>query len=224
MITQLNSNDINYHLDTRHAEVKVVELILYRGEILGIQGKNGAGKTTLAKALLHLIPMTGHVLYEGQDLRKLSLKALCRQRKNMQMIFQNPIASLNPMWTVSDIIEEGLKCHEPHLSKNERTQRVNRVLRDVQLGSCLLSHYPQTLSGGEAQRVSLARSLVLRPKLLILDEPTASLDPSSLENFLTLVRTINQVQGTSFIIISHNQDVLHALCHRILRMDEGRLS
>jgi ABC-type microcin C transport system duplicated ATPase subunit YejF len=206
-----------------HHAINGISLTLYKGEILGIVGENGAGKTTLAKALLQLLPMTGKIIFDGCDVTQLSSKDLRQQRKEMQMIFQNPISSLNPKFTVLESIEDGLKLHEPEMSYTERLERVKHILELVGLESALLSSYPEMLSGGEAQRVALARSLVLNPTLLILDEPTASLDSAALRSFLKIVQTMNKRNGTSFLIISHNRDMLNALCHRIVAMKRGRL-
>jgi ABC-type microcin C transport system duplicated ATPase subunit YejF len=203
--------------------VKGVNLTLYRQEILGIFGENGAGKTTLMKALLQLIPMTGKIVFKGCDITSLSPRELCHQRKDMQMIFQNPASSLNPKFTVMEVIEDGLKLHEPKLSAIERKDRVKNVLVDVQLDESLLSHYPEMLSGGEAQRVTLARSLILKSVLIIFDEPTASLDATAFKSFLDIVQTANKKDGTACIIISHNKDVLNALCHRVIEMKDGHL-
>jgi len=203
--------------------VSKVNFTLHKGEILGIFGDNGAGKTTLAKAILQLIPMTGSVVFREKDLAMLSSKALCQERKAMQMVFQNPLSSLNPKLTVRENIEDGLKLHEPLLSKKERLEKINEVLRLVRLDRSHLSSYPENLSGGEAQRVALARSFVLKPDFLILDEPTSSLDQESLEIFLNVLSGMNQKQGTSFLIISHDKKILHALCHRILEMKNGKL-
>jgi ABC-type microcin C transport system duplicated ATPase subunit YejF len=206
-----------------HPAVKGVNLTLYRQEILGIFGENGAGKTTLMKALLQLIPMTGKIVFKGCDITRLSPRELCHQRKDIQMIFQNPVSSLNPKFTVMEVIEDGLKLHEPKLSAIERKDRVKNVLVDVQLDESLLSHYPEMLSGGEAQRVTLARSLILKPALIIFDEPTASLDATAFKSFLDIVQTANKKEGTACIIISHNKDVLNALCHRVIEMKDGHL-
>jgi microcin C transport system ATP-binding protein len=206
-----------------HYAVHGVSLTLYSGEILGIFGENGAGKTTLMKALLQLIPLTGKIIFQGCDMTRLSALELRRHRKDMQMIFQNPVSSLNPKFTVMEIIEDGLKLHEPCLSAMERLDRVKDILETVQLDASLLSRYPEMLSGGEAQRVTLARSLILKPALMVFDEPTSSLDALAFNSFLKIVQNINQKDRISCIVISHNKDMLKTLCHRVVEMRNGCL-
>ena len=199
-----------------HLAVKRASFTIDSGEIVGLVGASGCGKTTLSKALMGLLPHTGLVSFEGCPFR-----GSREQRGKFQMVFQTPASSLNPKWTVEDIIKEGLIVHFSHLSEEEQLERIGDVLWTVQLNLSYLSRYPGDLSGGEAQRVALARGLVLDPLLMILDEPTASLDQYAQQGVLDLIHTLRQRQETAFLIISHDEALIKNICHRTLFMDRG---
>ena len=206
-----------------HTAVQGGTLSIHEGEILGICGPNGSGKTTLVRALLQLIPMQGHVSFQGRDLSQLTGKPLRKIRKDMQIVFQNPIRSLNPKFTIQEIIEEGLVVHFPRVSPKKRLEKVLDILKEVDLSPSYLERHPEELSGGEVQRVAIARAMILNPALLILDEPTASLDHRGVENLKNLIQRLNQERGAAFIIISHEENFLQSLAYRDLRMKEGCL-
>ena len=190
-------------------------------ETLGILGESGAGKTTLAQALLRMISFKGEIIFNQMPWHALSRRALKLQRPHMQYIFQDPYQSLNPRMLIKDIVEESLRVHGL-FSKNDRLQKVLRVLQDVHLDSEMLLRYPHELSGGQRQRVAIARALILEPKLLILDEPTSALDLSTQAFILKLLRRLQEEKGLSYILISHDFHVLKNLCHRIMLLKSGQ--
>ena len=202
---------------SQHHAVRGVNFSLSPGEIVGLMGPNGSGKSTFTHALMGLIPSKGTVQFRGEPLRRWSKHYL----KSLHMIFQNPFSSLNPKWTVEEIVEEGLCIHNPKESATERLEKVCAALASVNLSTSYLKRYPEELSGGEAQRVALARAFVLHPAFLILDEPTASLDRASTSKLLKTLLELHKKYKTALLIISHEPEVLEALCHRTLLMHDG---
>ena len=203
--------------------VKAVDgigLTLRQGQALGIVGESGSGKTTLGLALVRLIASEGRIHFAGQRLDALKSADLRPLRKRLQIIFQDPFGSLNPRLNTTAIISEGLAVHE-HLSEAERDQRVVEIMRLVGLDPALRYRYPHEFSGGQRQRIAIARALILNPEVLVLDEPTSSLDRSIQSQILELLRRLQQKLGISYIFISHDLKLVKALCHNILVMDEG---
>lgn len=199
-----------------------IDFSLRRGETLGIAGESGSGKTTLGKALLRLIKSEGSVIFDGRELLNLSWNELRPLRKKTQMIFQDPYGSLSPRMTVRGIVGEGLLIHE-RLSGAEREERVRSALAEVGLdGAALLDSYPHEFSGGQRQRIALARSLVLEPELLVLDEPTSSLDRTTQVQVIELLLKLQKRRSLSYIFISHDLRVLRSLCHSLIIMKSGR--
>jgi microcin C transport system ATP-binding protein len=192
------------------------------GETLGILGESGSGKTTLAMALLRLRSSTGTITFRDQDWLALPPRTLRAQRVHMQHIFQDPFSSLNPRFLVEDILKEGLLAHFS-LSDQELGNRITQAMDHVCLERDLLSRYPHELSGGQRQRVAIARALILEPKLLILDEPTSSLDLVTQTDILALLKTIQQTLNMSYILISHDLHVLKSLSHRLLVLKSGKI-
>ena len=158
--------------------MKEVTFEIRAGETLGIVGESGCGKSSLALGALRLIESKGDIYLEKKSLRNVSTKCLPKIRKDMQMVFQDPYGSLSPRMSVKDIIEEGLKVHFSNLSKAKREKLVVDCLDEVELPSNILNRYPHEFSGGQRQRIAIARALILKPKFLVLDEPTSSLDRS----------------------------------------------
>jgi ABC-type glutathione transport system ATPase component len=206
------------------AAVDDVSLELAAGETLAIVGESGSGKTTLARILLRLIePDSGELLVEGRDFlsaRGADLRAL---RREMQMVFQDPFASLDPRMRVADIVAEPLEIHEPHLGRSERRARVVEILRAAGLGEDALARYPHEFSGGQRQRIGIARALVLRPRLLVADEPVSALDVSVGAQILDLLQNLQRDFALTYLIISHSLPVVAQLATRIAVIQGGRI-
>lgn len=200
-----------------------VDLTLAEGESLGVVGESGSGKSTLVRLLLRLIePTDGAISYRGKDLLALRGSALRAQRRNMQMVFQNPYGSLLPGLTVEENIAESLRLHRIG-SAAERKAKAAELLDLVGLTSRYAPAYPRRLSGGQQQRVGIARALALEPELLVCDEPTSALDVSIQAQILTLLSDLQQRLGFSMVFITHNLAVAQRLTDRIMVMNRGRI-
>ncbi len=207
--------------------VKGLNLTLMQGQSLGIVGESGSGKTTTALALIKLLAnaakVQGQILLSANahmtDVLALSNRAFLPYRSDMQMVFQDPYASINPRFSVFEIIEEGLSIQG--MAKTEREKAVLAALDTVRLPRDFISRYPHELSGGQRQRVALARALVMKPKILLLDEPTSALDSSTQVAMVELLRDIQAKFGLSYIFISHDLQVVKALCQTILVLKNG---
>ncbi|MEJ8573520.1 ABC transporter ATP-binding protein [Microbaculum marinum] len=202
--------------------VNNVSFALGRGETLGLVGESGSGKTTVGRCVLRLIePTSGEVLLDGTDIRKLETDDLRRMRSRMQLVFQDPLASLNPTYTVRQTVSEPLALHG--VKRAERHERVADMLRHVGIGEHLFNYYPADLTAGEQQRIGIARALITRPEIVVLDEPTSTLDASARAEILALLERIQKETGTSFIFISHDMTSIARICHRIAVMYLGRI-
>lgn len=203
--------------------VKALSFSLQKGTSLGIVGESGSGKTTIALALSRLLSnqaeIKGEIIVDGVDINSLSNKNLRQFRSNIQMVFQDPFASINPRFSIMQIIEEGLLIRGE--SKPKRQQAVLEALKTVHLPESFAYRYPHELSGGQRQRVALARALIMRPKVIILDEPTSALDSSNQVAVVQLLRDIQQQYGISYIFISHDLNVVQALCQNIMVIKAG---
>lgn len=201
--------------------LKDISFTLSKGETLGIAGTSGAGKTTLIRILMQLlVPDGGVVLYRGVDLGELSGKEMLAVRRTMQMIFQNPAATLHPRMTIRESIEEPSRLYG---KMDHFEERMQEMLSRLQLRRELLSRYPVELSGGELQRVALARLLLISPEVLILDEPTSMLDVSVQAEILTLLQELQEDREIAYLFISHDLDVLAAMASRVGILSAGRL-
>ena len=204
--------------------VSHVDMQLQKGQALGIVGESGSGKTTIALALTQLLSnqarVNGQVIVNGQDISSLSNKERRQFRSQIQMVFQDPFASINPRMTVMQIIEEGLLVQG--VDKKTRQSAVIESLATVHLPSEFAQRYPHELSGGQRQRVALARALIMQPSLLILDEPTSALDSSTQVTVVSLLREIQAKLQLSYVFISHDLKVVRALCQHIMVLKEGR--
>ncbi|EOA5543036.1 ABC transporter ATP-binding protein [Vibrio mimicus] len=203
--------------------VKGISLELKQGETLGIVGESGSGKSTLGRALIGLLPSTGHIAFKGQDFRALSEKQRLALKKDIQMVFQDPYGSLSPRMTIGEIITEGVLVHQPHISKLERMQRARRALEEVRLDPNSINRYPHEFSGGQRQRIAIARALILEPSFILLDEPTSALDRSVQLTVIELLKEIQKRRNIGFLFISHDLAVVKALSDRVLVMQKGQV-
>jgi oligopeptide transport system ATP-binding protein len=204
---------------TVHA-VDDVSFTIPTGSVLGLVGESGCGKTTIGRCLLRLTePTSGEILLDGQDLLGIDRKTLRNLRPQMQMVFQNPLASLNPRKKIQDIVAEPLKTHKiPY-----QQQQIEELLADVGLGPQHLTRFPHELSGGQCQRVAIARALTLEPRLLVLDEPTSALDISVQAQILNLLLTLKKGHGLTYLFISHDLSVVQYVSDYIGVMYLGKL-
>jgi microcin C transport system ATP-binding protein len=214
--------------DDFHA-VRDVTLSLRRGETLGIVGESGSGKTTLGMALLALQPVAGgEVKLDGERIDNAARDALRRMRRRLQVVFQDPFASLSPRMTIGQIVGEGLALHRPELPAAERERLVLAMLQEVGLSeqqgvAHVLHRYPHEFSGGQRQRIAIARAVVLEPEVLVLDEPTSALDVSVQQQVLQLLGELQRRRGLAFVFISHDLAVVRAMSHRVMVMRDGRV-
>ncbi len=201
-----------------------VDLCLRRGQTLALVGESGCGKTTVGKAILRLIPITaGTIQYDGQDLARLRPRALRPYRKELQIIFQDPFASLNPRLLVGESIAEGLQALGLVPDPKARRRRVVQLLEQVGLDASAYERYPHEFSGGQRQRICIARALAVEPKLILCDEPTSALDVSVQAQILNLLRRLQQDMGLSYLFISHNLSVVAYLAQEVAVMYLGRI-
>jgi oligopeptide/dipeptide ABC transporter ATP-binding protein len=201
-----------------------VSLRLQQGETLGVVGESGCGKSTLARAVLELIPPTaGTVAWLGKTVDGMSKRELVPRRKDLQIVFQDPLASLNPRMTISASIAEPLKTFQPGLTSKERKLRVVEMMERVGLEAALFNRYPHELSGGQNQRVGIARAMVNRPKLVICDEAVSALDVSIQAQVIGLLKDLQADFGMAMIFISHDLSVVREISHRIMVLYLGRV-
>lgn len=200
-----------------------VSLTIRRGETLGLVGESGCGKSTLGRSLIRLYePSAGSIQFNGKDFLKLSGEDLRKSRKNIQMIFQDPYASLDPRMTVGQIIEQPFVIHNI-LAPKEREDRVKELLQLVGLRPSHINRYPHEFSGGQRQRISIARAIALNPELIICDEPVSALDVSIQAQILNLLKDIQAKLNLTYIFISHDLSVIEHVCDRIAVMYLGRI-
>lgn len=200
-----------------------VNFTLAPGETLGIVGESGCGKSTLARALIQMVPGTGRVVWMGQtDLLALSPREMLKYRSEIQMVFQDPLASLNPRMTVGQIIAEPLTTHHPGLSKDEVKARVKAMMEKVGLLPNQINRYPHEFSGGQCQRIGIARALIVEPKLLICDEPVSALDVSIQAQVINLLMQLQRDLGLAMIFIAHDLSVVKHISDRVMVLYLGR--
>lgn len=231
----LNVKDMNVKFDIRVAgglfgkklplrAVDGISFDLARGETLGIVGESGCGKSTLARAVLQLVPpTTGSVLWMGRETAGLDRQAMKPLRKDLQIVFQDPLASLNPRMTIAASISEPLKTFQPELSSNERMHKVAEMMERVGLDRNMINRYPHELSGGQNQRVGIARAMINRPELVICDEAVSALDVSIQAQIVALLKELQSDMGLSMMFISHDLSVVRDISHRIMVLYLGRV-
>jgi peptide/nickel transport system ATP-binding protein len=201
-----------------------LSLDLKRGETLGLVGESGSGKTTFGQALLRLNKLTsGEVTFLGQRIESYDRVRMKPLRSRMQVVFQDPFASLNPRMSVRQIIEEGLTVNNIGKSGADRAERVRQALRDAGMPDTILSRFPHEFSGGQRQRLAIARAIALEPEFILLDEPTSALDLSVQAQIIDLLRQLQRDKGLSYLFISHDLKVVRALCHRVIVMQNGQI-
>ncbi len=201
-----------------------IDFELRAGETLGVVGESGCGKSTLGRAIIRLVePTGGRVLWLGQDLAALSDREMRAKRKELQIIFQSPLASLNPRMTVGRIIGEPLEVFHPEMDAETRAREVERAMRLVGLDVSAADRYPHEFSGGQCQRISIARAMILRPKLLVCDEAVSALDVSVKAQIINLLKDIQKETGVALIFISHDLAVVRNICQRVMVMFLGKV-
>ncbi len=203
--------------------VNNVSFRLRPGETLGLVGESGSGKSTTGLALLRLIASEGRIMFDGKPLHDWDRKKMLPVRHRIQVVFQDPNSSLNPRLDVQQIIEEGLRVHQPALSPQAREDQVKAVMMEVGLDPETRHRYPAEFSGGQRQRIAIARALILKPELIILDEPTSSLDRTVQAQILALLKSLQQKHRLAYIFISHDLHVVRALCHQVVVLLQGEV-
>ena len=233
--TLLSVEDLKVHFEMRvggllvgrYAPLKAVDGVsfdLRAGETLGIVGESGCGKSTLGRAILRLIePTAGRTVWLGEDLAVLDPKAMRARRQDMQIIFQDPLASLNPRMTVGEIIAEPLRTFHPGIGRNAMKAKVKEIMQRVGLLPQMINRYPHEFSGGQCQRIGIARAMVLDPKLIVCDEPVSALDVSIQAQIVNLLMRLQQEFGLSLLFISHDLSVVRHISHRIMVLYLGKV-
>ncbi len=214
-------------LQRQVGSIKAVDGItfdLMRGETLGLVGESGCGKSTTGRAILQLYePTAGEVVFEGQDLTEINSGELRRMRRRMQMIFQDPYASLNPRMTVGSIVGEPLEVHKIGGSRREQQQRVQELLEIVGLNPYFINRYPHEFSGGQRQRIGVARALAVNPSFIVCDEPISALDVSIQAQVINLLEDLQSEMGLTYLFIAHDLSVVRHISDRIAVMYLGKI-
>ncbi|MBD25609.1 MAG: oligopeptide ABC transporter ATP-binding protein OppF [Candidatus Marinimicrobia bacterium] len=231
----LNVRDLKVHFPVRvggaligkYLPLKAVDdisLNLLPGKTLGVVGESGCGKSTLGRAILQLLPVTdGSIVWLGQDLSVSDKKALKAVRQNMQIVFQDPLASLDPRMTVGDIIAEPVRNFHPQFTRREIKGRVKNMMNQVGLLPSMFNRYPHEVSGGQCQRVGIARAMILGPKLVVCDEPVSALDVSIRAQIINLLMGLQRQLNISMLFISHDLSVVRHISHRVAVLYLGRV-
>ncbi len=212
---------------TKPRKLKAVDGVsfdLYAGETLGIVGESGCGKSTLARAVIKMVPAeAGKVMWLGKDLISANKRSMLEARRDLQMIFQDPLASLNPRMTIGEIISEPLRTHNPQMPVSERKQKVKEMMVKVGLLPNQINRYPHEFSGGQCQRIGIARALILEPKLIICDEPVSALDVSIQAQIINLLMDLQKEMGLSLIFIAHDLSIVQHISTRVMVLYLGNV-
>jgi len=201
-----------------------ISLVVHDDETVAIVGESGCGKSTTARMVMRLLqPDSGQVLWQGEDVTTLSSRQLRPLRKQVQMVFQDPFASLNPRMTIENSVAEGLRVHQPALNRGQRQQQTAAMLVQCGLDPAVMGRYPHQFSGGQRQRIGIARALIVQPKALVLDEPVSALDVSVQAQILNLLRDLQQQYHLGYLLISHDLAVVRHIADRILVMYRGAI-
>ena len=220
---QLNSNSFFNRKNKFFHAVKNLNIQLAKGNTLGVVGESGSGKSSLALAILKLIKSEGDIFYKNFNISKLNDTSFRNFRKNIQIIFQDPFASLSPRLTIERIIGEGLEVHKKGLKKNEVSNLILEILEKVGLEKSMLNRYPHEFSGGQRQRIAIARALILEPEIIILDEPTSALDMTVQKQIVDLLLELQKNLTLTYIFISHDLKIVKALSDQVVVMQHGEV-
>ncbi len=209
---------------TEHVKaVDEISMTIKRGETLGVVGESGSGKSTLGLAALRLLSSNGTIRFDDMNISDYNQKTMRPLRSRMQIVFQDPYASLSPRMSVAQIIGEGLKLHQPTLSDQDRDDLVIKSLNEVHMNPDTRNRYPHEFSGGQRQRISIARAMVLAPEFVVLDEPTSALDVSVQAEIVDLLRELQEKHTLSYMFISHDLRVVRAMSHSMIVMKDGKV-
>ena len=207
---------------SENVAVSDVNFDVYAGETVGLVGESGSGKSTIARTIIGLVAVTGGLIrFEGDDITRLTARQLKAVRRDMQMVFQDPYASLNPRLTVRDLIAEGWRVHHGIVPRKRWTSEAKELMERVGLNPDYSDRFPHQFSGGQRQRIGIARALALRPKLIICDEAVSALDVSVQAQVLNLLEDLQADLGLSYLFISHDLSVIEHLCDRVLVLNKG---
>ncbi len=201
-----------------------VSFVVEAGCTVGLVGESGSGKTTVGRTILKLIASTsGRVLYKGSDILPLSERSFRPLRREMQMIFQDPFGSLNPRFTIGEIVGEALEIHFPQMNRNDRTARVGDLLDLVGLKPDMMRRYPHEFSGGQRQRIGIARALAVEPRFIVCDEPVSALDVSVQAQIVNLLQDLQEQFGIAYLFIAHDLAVVEHISDHVLVMHHGKV-